>query len=306
MKQVYCMMGPTGSGKTAHVLALAAHLPIEVISVDSTLVYRGLDIGSAKPTVSELAICPHHLIDIRDPVETYSVASFMEDAHRCIAQILARGRIPVLVGGTMLYFRALQQGLSPLPPADEKIRAEIAAWAASEGWAAIHSALQQVDPIAAARIRPQDPQRLSRAMEVYRMTGQPLSTLQGVKDGGLPYAWVNIAFMPNRPWLHARIEARFKQMLDMGLIEEVRHLIARWPDIVKAPALRAVGYRQVVMYLQGVYTDAELLKKGVEATRQLAKRQCTWLKTWPAVNYFDPEPPSSMTALLAYFQKASE
>lgn len=288
--RIRCLIGPTAAGKTALTLALAKVLPIEVISVDSAMIYRGMDIGTAKPTLAELQGCPHHLLDIRNPDESYSAAQFVSDATTLIETILQRGKMPVLVGGTMLYFRALQQGLSVLPPANASVRAEIETLAQEKGWPGVHQALQQVDAVSAARIQPQDAQRLSRALEVYRLTGQPLSTLHAIQLKNRPYSFCNALLFPsNRVWLHDRIALRFKQMMAAGFIEEVEQLLSTWPESRHAPAMRSVGYRQVIQYLDGHLSRDELMEKGVIATRQLAKRQCTWMRSWGEGTVWDPE-----------------
>lgn len=283
-------MGPTGAGKTALAFALADKLPVELVSVDSVMIYRGMNIGSAKPTVAELKLHPHHLVDILDPPEPYSAAKFVSDVQGVIEGILKRGRMPLLVGGTMLYFRALQQGLSRLPESEPLVRAEIEAEAAQKGWLAMHALLEKYDSEAARRIHPNDPQRLSRALEVYRLTGVSMTELQQQHSLSSPYHYLNIALFPaRRAWLHERIETRFSSMLTGGLIEEVERLLIQWPQARLAPSLRSVGYRQVIEYLDGTYDKAMLLAKGTIATRQLAKRQCTWLRSWPDAKWFDPE-----------------
>lgn len=282
-------MGPTASGKTDLALSLASKLPIELISVDSVMIYRGMNIGAAKPSPEILREFPHHLVDILDIPEPYSAARFSADARALIEVIFKRGKIPLLVGGTMLYFRALQQGLSPLPDADEAVRAQIEAEAAEQGWSAMHAQLKVIDSEAATKIHPNDPQRLSRALEVYRLTGTPLSILQQKKETNLGHSWLNLALFPARQLLHDRIESRFKQMLALGLIEEVESLLHQWSEAAHYPAMRAVGYRQVLDYLTGHIHKNDLLMKGVAATRQLAKRQCTWLRSWPEVHLLQPE-----------------
>ena len=277
-----CLMGPTASGKTDLAIALAQQLDCELVSVDSALVYRGLDIGSAKPTY------PHHLIDIRDPAEIYTAADFVADASRVVADILARGRTPLLVGGTMLYFKALLEGLSAMPGADAAIRAEIAAEAAAHGWPYIHQQLALVDPRAAARIHPQHSQRLSRALEVFRSSGVPLSEWHS-RDAGPAldqYRVLQLAICPaDRAILHQRIALRFAQMMAAGLLEEVRALRRR-PDLhIGLPAMRAVGYRQLWQHLNGVCSLDEAVKNAEAATRQLAKRQLTWLRKWPDLHW---------------------
>ena len=277
---VVLIMGPTAVGKSGVGLALAERLGGEIVSVDSAQVYRGLDIGTAKPSPAVRARCPHHLLDIRDPAERYSAAQFVEDARAAIAAIRARGRLPVLVGGTGLYFQALQHGLSPMPAADPQVRAELEAEAAAHGTPALHRRLQAVDPEAAERLHPNDLQRLERALEVYRLTGRPLSEVQrqpGVP--GLAEAPLKLVLEPpERAWLHRRIEARFRAMLARGLVGEVAALRRRGDLGVELPAVRAVGYRQVWRYLEGACTHHAMVHDGQRATRQYARRQLTWLR----------------------------
>ncbi|MCO5976632.1 tRNA (adenosine(37)-N6)-dimethylallyltransferase MiaA [Ideonella oryzae] len=284
------LAGPTASGKTAAALALAERWPVEIISVDSALVYRGMDIGTAKPSLAEQAQVPHHLIDILDPAESYSAAQFVADAERLIGEIRSRGRLPLLVGGTMLYFKALIGGLDALPPADPAVRATLDAEAAEKGWPALHAELAQVDPATATRLAPQDAQRIQRALEVWRVTGQPLSSFH-TRDSAaaeLPSDHLLLSLEPdNRAWLHARIAERFAQMLQAGLVEEVRTLRARADLHLQLPAMRCVGYRQVWEALdaglEGPRLNARVLDTGVAATRQLAKRQITWLRSMQRV-----------------------
>ncbi len=274
-------MGPTAAGKTGLAVALARRLPLAVISVDSALVYRGMDIGTAKPGAEVLAEVPHRLLDICDPAEAYSAARFREDALREMAGIRAAGAIPFLVGGTMLYFRALLRGLSPLPEADPELRARLEAETVRLGPAALHRRLAAVDPLAAARIHPHDPQRIQRALEVYELTGRPISALQqqGPDESAFPYRPLKLVLAhPDRGELHRRIERRFDAMLAEGFEEEVRRLWARGDLSPELPALRAVGYRQMLKYIIGEYTSATMRERGIYATRQLAKRQLTWLR----------------------------
>ncbi|HHH39602.1 MAG TPA: tRNA (adenosine(37)-N6)-dimethylallyltransferase MiaA [Sedimenticola sp.] len=285
-------MGPTAAGKTGLAIELVQRLPCEIVSVDSALVYRGMDIGTAKPDAAELARAPHRLIDICDPAESYSAARFRADALREMEAITRAGRVPLLVGGTMLYFRALEQGLSPLPAADAGIRAGIEAEAARAGWAAMHRLLARVDPQAAARIHPNDPQRIQRALEVYRITGQPLSRLQGRRGRAehFPYRPVKLIRAPrDRAQLHQRIEARFRQMLERGFEAEVRQLLARDDLGPEMPSLRLVGYRQMVKYLRDEWDRETMIEKGIVATRQLAKRQFTWLRACKGGRWLDEE-----------------
>lgn len=280
---VICLMGPTASGKTELALTLGQHYDCEVISVDSSAVYRGMDIGAAKPDLAEQALLPHHLIDIRDPNEAYSAADFRQDALRLIDEIKRRGRIPLLVGGSMMYFKVLLQGIAQLPAADAAVRADIEALASAEGWSAVHAALQKVDPVAAERIHPNDPQRLQRALEVYRISGRSLTALQQAQNSQHPPLAgpvLQLAVAPaERAVLHARIALRFEKMLQQGFISEVEGLIAGGAR-TDTPAMRAVGYRQVVDYLQVHRDMAQLQERGVIATRQFAKRQMTWLRGW--------------------------
>ncbi len=279
-------MGPTASGKTELAVALSEHIPCGIVSVDSTLVYRGLDIGSAKPEPELLARVPHRLVDICDPSESYSAARFRQDALAAMGEIRAAGGLPLLVGGTMLYFRALEQGLSPLPEADPGLRARLMREAERVGWQTLHQRLARLDPVAAGRIHPNDPQRIQRALEVIELTGRPLSEQQQ-RGPGLPCRLLKLARAPvQRAELHRRIELRFRQMLEQGFEQEVRGLLARGLSPA-LPAMRAVGYRQVLGYLLGEYGRDEMIAKGVAATRQLAKRQLTWLRADPQVHWLD-------------------
>ncbi len=275
-------MGPTASGKTALAVSLVERFPLEIISVDSALVYRGMDIVTAKPDAATLARAPHHLLDIRDPTEAYSAAAFRDDALRLMADIVTRGRVPLLVGGTMLYFRALLHGLDDLPRAEAALRTELAAEAAARGWPALHADLAAVDPVTAARLAPNDSQRIGRALEIFRLSGQPMSALLDRAQSELPYHVLQLALIPSdRAVLHQRIAARFDAMLAEGLLDEVeslRRIYALKPDL---PSMRAVGYRQAWAYLDGDIDIKALREQGIAATRQLAKRQLTWLRSWP-------------------------
>ncbi|OJW53890.1 MAG: tRNA (adenosine(37)-N6)-dimethylallyltransferase MiaA [Thiobacillus sp. 65-1059] len=276
------LMGPTAAGKTALAVSLLERFPLEIISVDSALVYRGMDIGTAKPDAATLARAPHHLLDIRDPAEAYSAAAFCADARRLMADIAARGRVPLLVGGTMLYFRALLHGLDDLPRADPALRKKLEKEAAARGWPALHAELAVVDPVTAARLAPNDSQRIGRALEIFRLAGTPMSALLDRGQSELPYRVLQLALIPSdRGVLHQRIAARFDAMLAAGLLDEVetlRRSYALTPDL---PAMRAVGYRQAWAYLDGAIDLAALREQGIAATRQLAKRQLTWLRSWP-------------------------
>ena len=275
-------MGPTASGKTALAVSLVERFPLEIISVDSALVYRGMDIGTAKPDAATLARAPHHLLDIRDPTEAYSAAAFCDDARRLMADIVARGRVPLLVGGTMLYFRALLQGLDDLPRADATLRTQLEAEAAARGWPALHAELAVVDPATAARLAPNDSQRIGRALEIFRLSGTPMSALLDQARADLPYRVLQLALVPSdRAVLHQRIADRFDAMLAGGLLDEVETLRRDYvlkPDL---PSMRAVGYRQAWAYLDGDIDMKALREQGIAATRQLAKRQLTWLRSWP-------------------------
>lgn len=283
------LMGPTASGKTDLAIELHERLGAELISVDSAMVYRGMDIGTAKPSAAELARAPHRLIDIRDPGEPYSAAQFRDDARVEMRDISERGGIPLLVGGTMLYYKSLLGGVGNLPAADAAVRAELEAWARDQGLQALHDALARLDPASAARIHPNDPQRLMRALEVQRITGRPMSALwreQRVET--FPWRTLSIGLAPaERSQLHTRIAQRFTQMLEQGFIEEVAALKARGDLHLALPSMKSVGYRQVWEYLDGMHDDEGLRDKGIVATRQLAKRQLTWLRSWPALHWVD-------------------
>ncbi|PHM29605.1 tRNA (adenosine(37)-N6)-dimethylallyltransferase MiaA [Xenorhabdus budapestensis] len=286
------LMGPTASGKTALSIALRQHLPVELISVDSALIYRGMDVGTAKPSAEEQVQAPHRLIDVLDPAEVYSAADFRRDALKHMAEITAAGRIPLLVGGTMLYFKALLEGLSPLPSASPEVRAQIEQQAAEEGWDALHQQLQEIDPVAAARIHPNDPQRLTRALEVFRISGKTLTTLTETSGEVLPYRVHQFAIAPaSREVLHQRIAARFEQMIKSGFEDEVKALYARNDLHTDLPSIRCVGYRQMWSYLAGEISHDEMVYRGICATRQLAKRQITWLRSWDNVTWLDSDQP---------------
>ncbi|MGE0330954.1 MAG: tRNA (adenosine(37)-N6)-dimethylallyltransferase MiaA [Ramlibacter sp.] len=308
-----CIAGPTASGKTAAALAVAQRLPVEIISVDSALVYRGMDIGTAKPSPAELAAVPHHLIDIRDPLQAYSAAMFVADATRLMAEIQARGRRPLLVGGTMLYFKALFDGLDAMPAADPTVRAQIAADAQQRGWPALHEALAAVDPVTAQRLAPNDSQRIQRALEVWHTTGQPLSAFHQRDKAGpgtgpvSPRALISLE-PQDRAWLHERIAQRFDAMLAAGFVDEVRRLRARGDLTAELPSMRCVGYRQVWQALDwasageslsGSRPMAALRERGIAATRQLAKRQITWLRGMTQRQVVACDAPDALAQVLA-------
>ncbi len=313
------LAGPTASGKTAAALAIAQQHAVEIISVDSALVYRGMDIGTAKPTAAELAEVPHHLIDIRDPLNAYSAAEFVSDAERLIQEITARGKLPLLVGGTMLYFKALTDGLDDMPKADAALREQIAEQAREKGWPALHAELALVDPITAQRLKPNDSQRISRALEVFRLTGQPLSSFQqrNATENRAARALQQadsalISLEPtNRAWLHTRIAQRFDAMLAAGFIDEVKALRARGDLRADLPSMRCVGYRQAWEYLDshealgldGASPMAELRDKGIFATRQLAKRQITWLRSMPQRRIVACDAPDALQQVLTQFNE---
>jgi tRNA dimethylallyltransferase len=287
--KAFALLGPTASGKSTLALALAERLPLEIVSMDSAQVYRGLDIGTAKPSRDEQARVPHHLIDLVDPDQSYSAGRWRQDAIRVIQQILEREKVPVIVGGTMLYYRALVSGLDALPGADAAAREAITREAAERGWPALHAELARVDAQSASRIKPRDAQRIQRALEVFRLTGKPLSSLHGRVGGSVPFALQAFALTPERELLHRRIAERFDAMLDAGLVDEVRMLRKRHALNGELPSMRAVGYRQVWRHLEGEIDAREMREQAVAATRQLARRQLTWLRGFglPAA---DPEP----------------
>ncbi len=285
---VIFLMGPTASGKTALAIELTKRLPCDIISVDSALIYKGMDIGTAKPTDEEQHEAPHRLLDILDPKDAYSAADFRRDALHEIESIIAQGRIPLLVGGTMLYYKALLEGLSPLPAADPEIRAEIEAEAKNKGWESLHKALAEIDPVSAARIHPNDPQRLSRALEVFRITGKSLTELTQQKGEPLPYDVHQFAISPvDRAVLRERIAERFHLMISQGFENEVRKLYTRGDLHIDLPSIRCVGYRQMWEYLDGQLSYDEMVYRGIVATCQLAKRQMTWLRGWENVTWLE-------------------
>ena len=307
---VIAIMGPTASGKTVAALEIARRLPVEIISVDSALVYRDMDIGTAKPDKEEQSRGPHHLIDIIDPVASYSAACFREDALRLIAEIHQRGKQALLVGGTMLYFRALTRGLDTLPPADPVLRAKLDREASALGWPALHERLSRLDPQTARKLKPNDAQRIQRALEIIELTGRPLSAMQtGTQQVALPFQWLPIALEPaNRTKLHERIAARFDHMLAGDkLIEEVIRLRQRGDLHPGLPSMRCVGYRQTWQYLDGEFDKASLREKGIAATRQLAKRQLTWLRSLPersSIECFSPDAIQQIMACINRFHES--
>ena len=275
------LMGPTASGKTDLAVWLCQRFPLEIVSVDSALVYRDMNIGTAKPDAATLALAPHHLIDLLPPTEAYSAGRFKHDALAVMAGIRARGNLPLLVGGTMLYFRSLRGGLDDLPPADPVMRAELEAQAAIEGWPAMHVRLGELDPETAQRLKPNDSQRIQRALELCLTTGGPMSALFSAQTPVAPENWLEFALFPaDRAWLHQRINLRFEQMLEQGLIDELRDLRTRYPLEPEMPSMRCVGYRQAWRFLDGEIDAATLYQQGSAASRQLAKRQLTWLRSW--------------------------
>lgn len=297
------LCGPTASGKSDWALALAERWPVEIISVDSSQVYRGFDIGSAKPSPALRARVPHHLLDLREPHESYSAGDFVADALAAVDAVRGRGALPVLVGGTMLYFNALVRGLAPLPPADPQLRAAIDARAARLGWPALHAELQSIDPEAAGRIHPNDPQRIQRALEVFESSGRTISDWQRDTRPSHALNWSRWALVPqDRGVLHARIAARYTQMLEAGLLDEVRHLLAR-PDVdAHSPSMRAVGYRQLAAHLGGECSLGAAVEQAVAATRQLAKRQLTWINADPLWHRVDPFQAGARAAWMATLQ----
>lgn len=311
------LMGPTAAGKTDLAIELSKQLPCELISVDSALVYRGMDIGTAKPSKALLAEYPHRLIDIRDPAERYSAAEFCTDALAAMADITAKGRIPLLVGGTMLYYKALQEGLADMPAADAEVRAQLELRAATEGWEVLHRELAAVDPQSAARIHPNDPQRLTRALEVFLVSGQTMTShreRQAAQNGGssttgsaqFPYTVVNLAIAPaQRQILHARIAQRFSAMMEQGFVEEVETLRKRGDLHIGLPSIRAVGYRQVWEYLDGSLDREQMVERGIIATRQLAKRQFTWLRSWSNLHWLDSLACDNLPRALKYLKSVS-
>ena len=290
--QAMVLLGPTASGKSALSLYLAERHPVEIISLDSALVYRGMDIGSAKPTPEERSVCPHHLIDVRDIGEPYSAADFVTDTVRLVKEIRERGRIPLIVGGTMLYYKALAEGLHDMPSTDPAVREKILEEGRAQGWPAMHARLMTVDPTTAARLSENDSQRISRALEVYEMTGKTLSSYHSeqIRQPILPYHVAGL-MLEDRKVLHARIEERFLLMLEQGFLDEVKRLMARPDSDRESPAMRAVGYRQAIDFLMGEVTYEAFVAAGIAATRQLAKRQMTWMRGMEGLTLIDPMKP---------------
>jgi tRNA dimethylallyltransferase len=301
---VICISGPTAAGKTQLAMDLADTMPCQLISVDSALVYRGMDIGTAKPTAQERVRYPHDLIDIKDPAQIYSASDFRHDALACIETAIGAGKTPVLVGGTMLYYRALLGGLSNLPAANPAVREALTEQAGEQGWQALHDRLAQIDATAAARIHPNDPQRLIRALEVYELTGKSLTSLTQTQEPGLRYPSYQFAVAPDdRSLLHSRIEKRFMAMLEQGFEAEVAALRTRADLNEDLPSIRAVGYRQMWQYLAGECTRNEMVERGLAATRQLAKRQITWLRSWPDLHWLDPLQPNICQIALSVMER---
>ena len=297
---VICLMGPTASGKTALAMALQEALPCDIVSVDSALIYRDMNIGTAKPTKVELAQYPHRLIDLRDASESYSAADFCRDALAEIAEIRSNNRIPLLVGGTMMYFKSLIEGISPLPTANAEIRQEIEREALAKGWQAMHDQLAEIDPVSALRIHPNDPQRLTRALEVYRLTSNTLTQLTQIKGAKLGGNVLQLAITPQeRSTLHERIALRYQQMIAMGFEQEVIKLKSRGDLHQDLPAIRCVGYRQMWQYLDGEFDHDEMIFRGVCATRQLAKRQLTWLRNWPDLHWLTTDDNTNLAQVLS-------
>ncbi|RDL42991.1 tRNA (adenosine(37)-N6)-dimethylallyltransferase MiaA [Marinomonas piezotolerans] len=302
--KVVCLMGPTASGKTGLAVEMAANHDFEIVSVDSALIYKGMDIGTAKPEADVLAKAPHRLIDIIDPIESYSAADFLSDAKREINDILSKGKTPLLVGGTMMYFNALQKGLAAMPSADIEMRAQLDEQVRQYGLISLYDELMRVDPESAKRIGDNDPQRLQRAVEVYRLTGKSMTQWWAEQTAQeLPYDLVNIAVMPeDRSTLHKRIEQRFNIMMDEGFLAEVEALYARGDLTINMPSVRCVGYRQLWQYLEGLDTLDDAIYKGVVATRQLAKRQLTWLRGWDELAVFNSLDRDLFAQTLKYVQ----
>lgn len=301
---VICLMGPTASGKTALALALCDALPCDIVSVDSALIYHDMDIGTAKPTADELVKYPHRLINLRDATQSYSAADFCHDALIEIDLIRANNRIPLLVGGTMMYFKSLIEGISPLPAANSEIRQQIEGEAEQNGWQAMHKQLQEVDSVSAQRIHPNDPQRITRALEVFRLTGSSLTALTEIKGAKLSGDIVQLAITPQeRSTLHERIELRYQQMIEQGFEQEVIKLKARGDLHENLPSIRCVGYRQMWQHLNGEFDHKEMVFRGICATRQLAKRQLTWLRSWQNLHWLTTDDETNLEQVLALVDK---
>ena len=303
---VICLMGPTASGKTALAMALSDALPCDIISVDSALIYRDMDIGTAKPTEEELSNYPHGLINLRDATQSYSAADFCQDALAEIERIRSNNRIPLLVGGTMMYFKSLIEGISPLPAANSDVRNQIETEAAELGWEEMHAKLTSIDPVSAERIHPNDPQRITRALEVFRLTGNNLTQLTQIKGNKLEGDILQFAITPKeRSTLHERIELRYQQMIEQGFEQEVVKLKNRGDLHENLPSIRCVGYRQMWQYLDGQFDHKEMVFKGICATRQLAKRQLTWLRSWPNLQWLTTDDKANLAHVLAAVGKCS-
>ena len=304
--QALMILGPTAGGKSALSLEIARRHDVEIISMDSALVYRGMDIGTAKPTKEERAVCPHHLIDIRDIGEAYSAADFLEDAVRLVGEIRSRGRLPLIVGGTMFYAKALRDGINDMPSSTHEVREAVATEAAERGWPAMHAELGRIDPVTAARLAPNDSQRIGRALEVWKMTGRPISAFHAESVRRPAVETLTMGLLPSdRKWLHARIEARFEQMLADGFLDEVRPLMMRPDYDPDSPAMRAVGYRQAIDFIEGRTDMAAFYLAGVAATRQLAKRQMTWMRSMPDVALLDPLDAGALDSVLGLLEKVT-
>ena len=299
------VLGPTASGKTALGIEIAKVIPAEVISIDSALVYRQMDVGSAKPTTEEMAGVPHHLIDVRDPFESYSAADFVRDCTRLIKEIQARGKLPLIVGGTMLYAKALKEGLNQMPTSDLDVRRDVEAEAADIGWPGLPAKLAEVDPVTAARLMPNDSQRISRALEVFRQTGKPISWYQAQEQKGSDFKFLTLGLLPgDRKVLHDRIAKRFDLMLEQGFLDEVKCLMAMPQFNRDWPSMRAVGYRQAIDYLLGEIDHDRFMIAGVAATRQLAKRQMTWMRSMDDIHLMDPLTENVVEKALALIREA--
>jgi tRNA dimethylallyltransferase len=297
-------MGPTASGKTALASELIRHYPFEIISIDSAMIYRDMDIGTAKPSAQELVLAPHHLIDIVDPTESYSAARCCSDVFALCEAILQQGNIPLLVGGTMMYFNALQKGLSVLPEANEVIRKQLEREGEQLGWDTLHLRLANIDPQAALRIHAHDAQRIQRALEVFYISGRSMTELLAQGTPKPDYHFINFSLMPeDRQWLHSRIATRFQEMLAMGFVEEVQQLQSKWQVNLNCSSMRCVGYRQIIDYLQGDYDIKTMEEKGIAATRQLAKRQLTWLRHWNDAWVYNPQNPAFIHEIIAKIEK---